>query len=76
MSNERMLRFERLLEVMRVLGVTLELEPFLQTVISAAIELTGSEAASILEFDESSETLRFLSAPGINRMFYAASRFQ
>ena len=63
MSNERMLRFERLLEVTRVLGATLELEPFLQTVISAAIELTDSEAASILEFDESSEALRFLSAP-------------
>jgi len=63
MSNERMLRFERLLEVTRVLGTTLELEPLLQTVISAAIELTDSEAASILEFDESSETLRFLSAP-------------
>jgi len=58
-----MLRFERLLEVTRVLGTTLELEPLLQTVISAAIELTDSEAASILEFDESSETLRFLSAP-------------
>lgn len=63
MSNERLLRFERLLEVTRALGVTLELEPFLQTVISAAIELTDSEAASILEFDESSGTLRFLSAP-------------
>ena len=63
MSNERMLRFERLLEVTRVLGTTLELEPLLQTVISAAIELTDSEAASILEFDESSEALRFLSAP-------------
>lgn len=58
-----MLRFERLLEVTRVLGTTLELEPLLQTVISAAIELTDSEAASILEFDESSEALRFLSAP-------------
>ncbi len=63
MSNERLLRFERLLEVTRALGATLELEPFLQTVISAVIELTDSEAASILEFDETSETLRFLSAP-------------
>ncbi len=63
MSNERVLRFERLLEVTRALSATLEFEPFLQTVISAVIELTDSEAASILEFDESSETLRFLSAP-------------
>ena len=63
MSNERLLRFERLLEVTRTLSTTLDLEPFLQTVISAAIELTDSEAASILEFDESSEALRFLSAP-------------
>jgi len=63
MSNERLLRFERLLEVTRALGAALELEPFLQTIISAAIELTDSEAVSILEFDESSGTLRFLSAP-------------
>lgn len=63
MSNEQLLRFERLLEVTRNLGVTLDLEPFLQTIISAVIELTDSEAASILEFDESSEALRFLSAP-------------
>ncbi|MBI2758648.1 MAG: GAF domain-containing protein [Chloroflexi bacterium] len=63
MSNERLLRFERLAEVLRGLGAIPELEPFLQTVISAAIELTDSEAASILEFDELSGTLRFLAAP-------------
>jgi len=63
MSNEQLLRFERLLEVTRSLSITPNLEPFLQTVISAAIELTASETASILEFDEPSGTLRFLAAP-------------
>lgn len=41
----------------------LELEPFLQTVIAAASELTHSEVAAILEFDERGKSLRFLAAP-------------
>ncbi len=63
MSNKRLFRFERLLNVTRALGTVLELEPFLQTVISAAIELTDSESASILEYDRTDDALRFLSAP-------------
>jgi len=63
MSNERLIRVERLLDVTHTLGAALEPEPFLRAVISAAIELTGSEAASIMEFDETSGTFRFLSAP-------------
>ena len=62
MSNEQEIRFERLLEVTHALSATRELEPFLQIVISAAIELTGSEAASILEYDTTDGALRFLSA--------------
>jgi signal transduction histidine kinase len=56
-------RFERLTGVMRALTAATELEPFLQTVVSAAAELTDSEAASILELDEQVESLRFLAAP-------------
>src|SRR5512146_835891 len=41
----------------------LELEPFLQTVIAAASDLTHSEVAAILEFDERGKSLRFLAAP-------------
>ncbi len=63
LTNERLLRLERLSELVRSLDNAHELEPFLQNVISAAGELTDSEAASILEFDEQSNTLRFLAAP-------------
>src|SRR5512141_52684 len=42
---------------------TLEFGPFLQTVVAAASELTGSEAAAILEFDERGKSLRFLAVP-------------
>lgn len=62
-TDERLLRLEGLSEVMRSLGNVQELEPFLQNVISAAGKLTDSEAASILEFDEPSNALRFLAAP-------------
>ena len=56
-------RLERLLEVTRNLSASRNLEHFLQTVISAAQELTTSAAASILEFDETSEALRIIAAP-------------
>ena len=67
MSNEQQLRFERLLEVMHTLNATFELEPFLQIVISAVIELTDSEAASILEYDTTEDVLRFVSSPWVHR---------
>ncbi len=41
----------------------LELKPLLQQVIEAAGELTGSEAAAILEFDARGRSLRFLAVP-------------
>ncbi len=63
MSAEKPNRLERLLEVTRNLSTTLEYEPFLQTVIRAASELTDSETTSLLEFDEISKGLRFLAAP-------------
>jgi len=59
-TNERIDHLERLLEVVRGLTTTPDLESFLQTVISEATELTSSELASILEYDEGAEELRFL----------------
>jgi signal transduction histidine kinase len=58
--NERVDHLERLLEVVRGLTTTPDLESFLQTIINEAIELTGSELASILEYDETNSELRFL----------------
>ena len=62
MVNERLPDLERLAAVTRSAG-GLELEPFLQAVIAAARELTGSEVAAILEFDERGKSLRFLAVP-------------
>ena len=59
-ANERIDHLERLLEVVRGLTTAPDLESFLQTVISEATELTNSELASILEYDEAAEELRFL----------------
>src|SRR5919204_4898428 len=57
---ERIDHLERLLEVVRGLTTAPDLEAFLQTIINEAIELTNSELASILEYDETAEELRFL----------------
>lgn len=59
-TNERIDHLERLLEVVRGLTTAPDLEAFLQTVINEATELTDSELASILEYDEDAEELRFL----------------
>ncbi len=66
-TAERQKRLERLLEVTRNLGSALDLEPFLQSIISVACELTESESASILEFDETGQSLRFLAVPFFHR---------
>lgn len=66
-TNERIDHLERLLEVVRGLTTAPDLESFLQTVISEATELTDSELASILEYDETAEELRFLAMPWFQR---------
>jgi len=65
--NERNQRLERLLEISRSLSASLELEPFLHSLISAAAELTSCEVASILELDEGGDQLRFLALPLFHR---------
>jgi signal transduction histidine kinase len=52
-------RMERLMEVSRTLASTLDLNKLLRMIIQAAIELTDTEAASILLFDPHSGELRF-----------------
>jgi signal transduction histidine kinase len=58
---------ERLLEVVRGLTTAHDLQAFLQTIISEATELTNSELASILEYDETAEELRFLAMQWFER---------
>ncbi len=57
---------ERLAAVTRA-ARRLELEPFLQPVIAAAGDRTGSEGAAILEFDKRGKLRRFLAVPPAHR---------
>jgi signal transduction histidine kinase len=58
---------QRLLDLSRNLSLSLDLEPFLQQVLSAASELTSSEVASVLEVEESGGQFRFLAVPWFHR---------
>src|SRR5574341_1120782 len=66
-ANERIDHLERLLEVVRGLTTTPDIEAFLQSVIAEASEMTDSELASILEYDEAAEELRFLAMQWFQR---------
>jgi len=67
MTTERIDHLERLLEVVRGLTTAPDLESFLQTIIAEASEMTDSELASILEYDDEAHELRFLSMPWFDR---------
>jgi signal transduction histidine kinase len=66
-QNERIQHLEYLVGLVRNLSKSMEVEDFLQLVISAASELTGCEVASILEPGEESGQLRFLATPWFHR---------
>jgi signal transduction histidine kinase len=57
-------RLSRILELSQQLTSTLELEPLLQEIIRAAAELTETEAASILLYEEKAGKLSFVAATG------------
>ncbi len=59
----RMRRFERLVEVCRLLSQAKELDAMLQTIVTIAGELTLSEACSIYLFEEETGLLKFIAAP-------------
>jgi GAF domain-containing protein len=58
-------RTERILELSRELVSTVSLERLLHKIVEAAAELTDSEAASILLFDEQADELRFIAAKSL-----------
>ncbi len=58
---------ERLLETLRTLSTELDYQTVLQSVVSVASELTNSEVASILKYDEADEHLHFIAAPWFHR---------
>jgi signal transduction histidine kinase len=59
----RMRRFERLVEVCRLLSQAKALDEMLQTIVTIASELTLSEACSIYIFEEETGLLKFIAAP-------------
>jgi len=66
-QNERIRHLEYLVGLARNLSESLEVDAFLQLIISAACEMTGSEVASILEPAEESGQLHFLATPWFHR---------
>ncbi|MBE2182680.1 MAG: GAF domain-containing sensor histidine kinase [Anaerolineae bacterium] len=54
-----LVRYERLIEISQQLNSTLDLTSLLKQIVSAATELTDSEASSILLLDDISGELRF-----------------
>jgi len=60
-------RLERLHEISRTLSASSDLEAILQSLISAASELTSSELSSILELEKDEEQLYFLAMPKIHQ---------
>jgi len=66
-QNERIRHLEHLMGLIRNLSEPMEVEAFLQLVISAASEITDSEVASILAPDEESGKLHFLATPWFHR---------
>jgi signal transduction histidine kinase len=56
-------RFERLIDLTRSLSAAQDVDSYLQTLLSAAVELTDSETASILEYDREADELRFRATP-------------
>jgi signal transduction histidine kinase len=62
---ERIHRLQMIIEVSRVLNSTLDLEPLLQNLIQIAMELTNTEAASILLLDKKTGALHFEAATGV-----------
>jgi signal transduction histidine kinase len=58
---------QRLLEISRALSASLDMESLLNTILSAASELTGCEVTSILELEEGGEQMHFLAMPWFHR---------
>jgi signal transduction histidine kinase len=67
MAIDRVKLLERILELTRNLSSSVELEAYLQSVLSAATELTGSETASIMEYNKVTKEFYFKFVPWFHR---------
>ncbi|MBI5950993.1 MAG: GAF domain-containing sensor histidine kinase [Chloroflexi bacterium] len=67
MTEDQSKILERLLDLTRNLSTMVDLETYLQSILSAATELTDSETASLMEFDEATQEFRFKQVPWFHR---------
>ena len=74
MAIDRVKLLERIFEITRSLSASVDLETYLQSILSAATELTESESASILEYDEASQEFTFKSVPWFHRDAVSTAR--
>jgi signal transduction histidine kinase len=58
---------ERFLELTRNLSTVVDIETYLQSILSAATELTDSETASLMEYDDAAQELHFKYVPWFHR---------
>lgn len=74
MAIDRVKLLERLFEITRSLSASVDLETYLQSILSTATELTESESASLLEYDEVSQEFSFKSVPWFHREEVSSAR--
>jgi GAF domain-containing protein len=67
MATDKTKFLARLLEVTQSLNTTVDLEAYLQSILSAAIEVTESKAAALMEYDESAQEFCFKYVPWFQR---------
>ena len=65
-KTERLGGYRRLIEIARDLASTLDLDELLERIVQAAAEVSGSEAASILLFDDVTQQLYFQVATNLD----------
>lgn len=64
--EQRIAHLERIIEISQTLNTTLDLDPLLETIVQAVVELTDTEGCGVLLLDKAGE-LRFRVAVGPNR---------
>ncbi len=74
MAIDRVKLLERLFEITRSLSSSVDVETYLQSILSAATELTESESASLLEYDEVSQEFSFKFIPWFHRDAVSSAR--
>ncbi len=65
-KTERLDGYRRLIEIARDLASTLDLDVLLEQIVQAAAEVSGSEAASILLYDDVTQQLYFQVATNLD----------